>query len=52
MMSRLKTALWRGRTAVVGLPYLWLLVFFLLPFLVILKISLSEMEGVAFGATW
>jgi putrescine transport system permease protein len=39
---------------VIGVPYLWLIVFFLLPFLVILKISLSEMEGVNFGdlLTW
>jgi putrescine transport system permease protein len=33
-----------GRRAwVVGTPYLWLLLFFLLPFLVVLKISLSHM---------
>ena len=38
----------RGRTAVIGVPYLWLLVFFLLPFLIVLKISVSEMEGVVF----
>ena len=38
----------RGRTAVIGLPYLWLLVFFLLPFLIVLKISVSESEGVSF----
>lgn len=38
----------RGRTAVIGLPYLWLLVFFLLPFLIVLKISISEMENVTF----
>jgi putrescine transport system permease protein len=38
----------RGRTAVIGLPYLWLLVFFLLPFLIVLKISVSEVEGVIF----
>ncbi|WP_298825012.1 ABC transporter permease [uncultured Piscinibacter sp.] len=38
----------RGRTAVIGMPYLWLLVFFLLPFLIVLKISVSEMEGVVF----
>ena len=50
-MKRL-TALWtwlsRGRTAVIGLPYFWLLVFFLLPFLIVLKISVSEVEGVIF----
>jgi putrescine transport system permease protein len=33
-----------GRTTVIGIPYLWLLVFFLLPFLVVLKISVSEMD--------
>lgn len=38
----------RGRTAVIGIPYLWLLVFFLLPFLIVLKISVSESEGVHF----
>jgi putrescine transport system permease protein len=34
----------RGRFAVIGVPYAWLLVFFLLPFLVVAKISVSEME--------
>jgi putrescine transport system permease protein len=38
----------RGRTAVICLPYVWLLVFFLLPFLIVLKISVSESEGVSF----
>jgi putrescine transport system permease protein len=37
-----------GRAAVIGVPYLWLLVFFLLPFLIVLKISVSEMETVGF----
>lgn len=39
---------------VVGLPYLWLLVFFLLPFLIVVSISVSEMETVTFKdlATW
>jgi putrescine transport system permease protein len=36
-------ALLRGRTAVIGLPYLWLLAFFLAPFLVLVNISVSEM---------
>ncbi|MCS5592152.1 MAG: ABC transporter permease subunit [Gammaproteobacteria bacterium] len=31
-----------GRTAVIGIPYLWLLVLFLLPFLIVLKISFAE----------
>ncbi|MEO6363750.1 MAG: ABC transporter permease, partial [Caldimonas sp.] len=36
---------------VIGVPFLWLLVFFLLPFLVVARISVSEMEGanVVFG---
>jgi putrescine transport system permease protein len=50
-MNRL-AAFWtwlrRGRVAVIGLPYLWLLAFFLLPFLIVLKISVSEAEGVLF----
>jgi putrescine transport system permease protein len=33
----------RGRNAVIGVPYLWLLVFFLAPFLVLANISVSEM---------
>jgi len=33
-----------GRTAVIGVPYLWLILFFLLPFLIVLKISVSEMN--------
>ncbi len=31
-----------GRRLAIGLPYLWLTLFFLLPFLIVLKISLSE----------
>jgi putrescine transport system permease protein len=38
--------LWRGRTAVIGAPYLWLLIFFLLPFLILVKYSVSEMDAV------
>ena len=34
----------RGRFAVIAIPYAWLLVFFLLPFLVVARISVSEME--------
>lgn len=43
-----------GRRAVIGVPMLFLLAIFLLPFLVVFKISLSEMEGVAFKdlVTW
>ncbi|MBI2733287.1 MAG: ABC transporter permease subunit [Aquabacterium sp.] len=44
---------WAGRS-VIGVPYLWLLLFFMLPFLIVLKISVSEMETVAFKdlITW
>ena len=37
-----------GRSAVIGVPYGWLLLFFLLPFLILVKISVSEMENVVF----
>ena len=47
MLARLRS-LATGRTAVIGVPYLWLLVFFLLPFLIVARISVSEMENVAF----
>jgi putrescine transport system permease protein len=44
-----RRALWpRGRSLVIGTPYLWLLVFFLLPFLMVLKISVSESDGLSF----
>ncbi|WP_290870988.1 ABC transporter permease subunit [Aquabacterium sp.] len=44
---------WTDRT-LIGVPYLWLLVFFLLPFLIVVKISVSEMEVVTFKdlLTW
>ncbi len=44
----LRGRLRRGRAAVIAIPYLWLLVFFLLPFLVVMKISVSEMDGATF----
>jgi len=31
-----------GRTLVIGIPYLWLLLFFLIPFVIVFKISLSD----------
>ena len=37
-----------GRSAVIAVPYGWLLLFFLLPFLILAKISVSEMETVVF----
>lgn len=36
-------ALW-GRRAVIGVPYLWLLLFFLVPFAIVVKISFSMAE--------
>ncbi len=47
-MTALLAWLRRGRNAVIGIPYLWLLVFFLFPFLIVMKISVSEMETVTF----
>ena len=49
MKSAWRNALPRGRNAVIGVPFAWLAVFFLLPFLVVLRISLSEMEGASFS---
>jgi putrescine transport system permease protein len=34
-----------ARLAVIGVPYLWLAVFFLLPFLLVLRISFAQMDG-------
>jgi putrescine transport system permease protein len=52
-MHRLK-ALLSSRVPVIGLPYAFLLLFFLLPFLVVARISVSEMEVVTFKdlLTW
>ncbi len=33
-----------GRTVVIGIPYLWLLLFFLVPFIIVFKISLSDVR--------
>ena len=34
-----------GRKFVIGVPYVWLLVFFVLPFLILLRISVTDMAG-------
>src|SRR5690554_920983 len=39
-MKKVKTA--TGQRLVIALPYTWLLLFFLVPFLIVFKISLSE----------
>jgi putrescine transport system permease protein len=52
-MNALKS-LFSSRAPVIGVPYAFLLIFFLLPFLVVFKISMSEMEVVTFKdvLTW
>lgn len=37
-----------GRLVVIGIPMLFLLIFFLMPFMVVFKISISDMENVIF----
>jgi putrescine transport system permease protein len=37
-----------GRRLVIGVPFVWMLLFLMLPFLVVLKMSVSEMETVRF----
>jgi putrescine transport system permease protein len=37
-----------GRAPVIGIPYAYLLLFFLLPFLIVVKISVSEMDIASF----
>ena len=41
-----KPGWWRGRTAVIGVPYVWLLLFFLVPFLIVANYSVSEMGAI------
>ena len=35
-------SIFNGRRAIIAIPYLWLLMFFMLPFIFVLKISLAE----------
>ena len=44
LLQRLRTLV-SGRSLVIGTPFVWLLVFFLLPFLIVLNISFGEMDG-------
>ena len=44
MAASARNRLLSGRTLVIALPYLWLLIFFALPFVMIFKISLSDVE--------
>jgi len=40
--SRYIRSNWAGQRLVIAVPYLWLLLFFLIPFLIVLKISFAE----------
>ncbi len=42
--SKLARSLPTGRHAVIGIPFLWLFMFFLLPFIIVLKISFAEAD--------
>ena len=44
MIRRLKRLAPSGRTLVTSVPYLWLLLFFLIPFVIVLKISFSSAQ--------
>jgi putrescine transport system permease protein len=44
-VRKLKTVNW-GRFSVISVPYLFLLVLFSVPFLVVLRLSITEMDGV------
>ena len=44
--SRTATPWWRGRSLVIGVPYAWLLLFFLAPFFIVAKYSVSEMGDI------
>src|SRR6202000_266040 len=44
--ARTGTPWWRGRGLVIGVPYGWLLLFFLAPFLIVAKYSVSEMGDI------
>ena len=43
-LAMLKRFLPNGRHVVIGIPFFWLLLFFLLPFVIVLKISFAEAE--------
>ena len=43
-MSSLTKRMPNGRHVVIGIPFLWLFLFFLLPFIIVLKISFAEAD--------
>jgi putrescine transport system permease protein len=46
--SVLKRRLNWGRQLVISVPFIWLLAFFLIPFLIVFRISVSESDGIQF----
>ena len=45
LFASIKISLLNGRNAVIGIPYFWFLLLAAIPLLIVLKISLSEMQG-------
>ena len=45
MLASLRRLNW-GRLAVIGIPYVFLILLFTIPFLVVLRLSITEMDGV------
>lgn len=43
-LAKLSRYLPSGRHVVIGIPFLWLFLFFLLPFIIVLKISFAEAD--------
>ena len=43
-IAKLKSLSLRGRHFVIGVPFVWLFVFFVLPFIIVLKISFAEAD--------
>lgn len=44
IVNRLRSLWPTGRHGVIAIPFMWMLLFFLLPFLLVLKISLAELQ--------
>ena len=44
MSVNIKRRLRPGRKLVIGIPYVWLLLLFLIPFFIVLKISFAEQD--------
>ena len=47
-LTQLLTLRWlSGRRFVIGIPYLWLLIVFLVPFLIVFRISVADVQSAA-----